>query len=458
MTDARILHLGLGAFHRAHQAVYLHRLHELGDRSWTLAAGNIRADDGGLVKTMQRIGGAYHLETVAPSGERRYERITSISQVIPWEPMQNTLIAVGADPATRIISFTVTEAGYYLDGRDKLDTAAADIAADLQRQGKGGARTLYGALAAILRRRMQSGAGPVTLLSCDNLRHNGDRSRSALLQFVAALRDPYLLQWVRDHTTSPNTMVDRITPRPTPEMAQRVQAATGQYDSASLMAESFTQWVVQDNFAAGRPAWEQVGVQIVDTVDPYEEAKIRLLNATHSGIAWAGTLAGYGYIHEGARDPRIRRFAYDYMTEDAIPALGDSPLDLPAYRDVVLERFGNEAILDTNQRVVMDSFAKIPAFILPTLRDRLEAGESVAATAVLVALFLAFLQRWHRGELPFEHGDQAMNAAHAHAVCDANVPEAALIGVQALWGPLTGHPALLQAIRDAQQRLAGFPA
>jgi D-arabinitol 4-dehydrogenase len=411
-----------------------------------------------VLATLQRSGGAYHLETVSPSGERRVERITAIGQVIPWDPMLARLVAAGADPATRIISFTVTEAGYYLDGRDQLDTAAPDIVADLQRAGKGASRTLYGALAAILRARMQAGAGPVTLLCCDNLRHNGDRSRSALLQFVATLRDPYLLQWVRDQTTSPNTMVDRITPRPTPEVAQRVQAVTGQYDSAALMAESFMQFVVQDRFAAGRPAWEQAGVELVESVDPYEEAKIRLLNATHSCIAWAGTLAGYRYIHEGARDPRIRRFAYDYVTEDAIPALGDSPLDLAAYRDVVLERFGNEAILDTNQRVVMDSFAKIPAFILPTLRDRLEQGQGMTATAVLAALFLAFLQRWHRGELPFEHSDQAMNPEHAHAVCAATVPEAALTGVQALWGPLTAHPALLQAIREAQQRLEGFPA
>jgi D-arabinitol 4-dehydrogenase len=453
MSSRRILHLGLGAFHRAHQAVYLHRLHGLGDRSWTLAAGNIRADDGAVVPALQRSAGAYTLETVAPGGERSYERITAIGQVFPWEPALAAVSAAGGHPDTRIISFTVSEAGYYLDGRDRLLTTAPELAADLEQDGTTKPRTLYGALAAILRRRREQQSGPVTLLCCDNLRHNGARSRAGLLQFIQCRGDQGLLDWVRVNTSSPNTMVDRITPRPTPDVAERVRAATGQADAASLMAESFIQWVVQDDFIAGRPAWEKVGVQLVDSVDPYEEAKIRLLNASHSCIAWAGTLAGFRYIHEGARDPRIYRLAHDYITEDAIPALGGSPLDLPGYRDQVLERFGNPALGDTNQRVAMDSFAKIPAFILPTLRDRVQAGQPAAATAVLALLFLGFLQRWHRGELPFVHDDQAMDPAQAHAVCTAADPPTALAHLSALWGPLAGHPALLGAFRAAQQRL-----
>lgn len=457
---ARILHLGLGAFHRAHQAVYLQRLHDLGDRRWTLESGNIRPDDGETVAALQRSGGAYTLETVAPSGERSYQRITSIQAVHPWQPQLVSLVAAGAQPDTRIISFTVTEAGYYFDGQDNLDASAADIAADVQQAGSGTPRTLYGALTAILQRRMQQGGGAVTLLCCDNLRHNGERSRRGLLQFIECLGDTALLSWVRHHTTSPNAMVDRITPRPTPDVAERVRLATGQPDPAALMAESFRQWVLQDDFAAGRPQCEHAGVQLVPSVAPYEEAKIRLLNATHSCIAWAGTLAGHGHIHEGARDPRIRRLAHEYVTQDAIPALGASPLDLPAYRDVVLDRFGNAAILDTNQRVAMDSFAKIPAFILPTLRDRLAQGQSIAATAVLPALFLSFLQRWHRGALPFAHADQAMDPTQAHQVCEAADPVATFAGLPALWGGLSGHPALVQALRQAQQRLhtLGFAA
>ncbi|HEY8358640.1 MAG TPA: mannitol dehydrogenase family protein, partial [Ramlibacter sp.] len=331
--------------------------------------------------------------------------------------------------------------------------AHPDVAADLRaaRAGAPGS-TLYGALCALLRARMADGAGPLTLMCCGNLRHNGGRSRKALLQFLQATGDAALLAWTEANTTSPDAMVDRITPRPTPEVLQRVREATGVDDGAALMAESFIQWVVQDEFAAGRPAWQDAGVQLVDAVAPFEEAKIRLLNATHSCVAWAGTLAGYAFIHEGARDPRIRQLAFDYVTDDAIPALSPSPLDLAGYRDVVLDRFCNAAIRDTNQRVAMDSFAKIPAFILPTLRDRLARGERIASVAMLPALFLAFLQRWHAGTLPFAHSDQAMDADAAHAVCAAADPVAAFAALPALWGPLAGDAALVAALRDAKAR------
>jgi D-arabinitol 4-dehydrogenase len=429
-AGGRILHLGLGAFHRAHQAVFLQALHDLGDRTWTLAGGNLRPDDAATLAALRQSGGAYTLETVAPDGTRSYQRITAIQQVLPWEPDLASVIATGADPATRIVSFTVTEAGY--------------------------GPLLFGALAAILRLRMQQGAGPVTLLSCDNLRHNGDRSRAGLLEFIEANSEPALLDWVRANTTSPNAMVDRITPRPAPEVAARVKAATGVDDPAALMAESFLQWVVEDRFAAGRPAWDKAGVQLVADVTPYEEAKIRLLNATHSCIGWAGVLAGHRYVHEGARDPRVRRFAFDYATNDAIPALEPSPLDLAAYRDSVLDRFGNAAIVDTNQRIVMDSFAKIPAFIVPTFRDRLAQGASIASVAVLPALFLAFLRRWHQGRLPFAHQDQAMDEALGHALCEAADPVAAFVAVEAVWGPLAGDSRVVDAIRQAGERIQDF--
>ncbi|HEX2545881.1 MAG TPA: D-arabinitol 4-dehydrogenase [Ramlibacter sp.] len=455
-SGGRIVHLGLGAFHRAHQAVYLQGLHALGDRRWELASGNIRPDDANTIAALQHSGGAYTLETVSPDGQRQYERITAITRVFGWDEELRALVTAAAEPATKIISFTVTEAGYALRPDDDLAADTPEIAQDLATARAGGVgRTLYGVLAAVLARRMRAGAGPVTLLCCDNLRHNGERSRRALLQFLHAAGDAALAEWVRTNTTSPNAMVDRITPRPTQEVVARVHAATGVDDPAALMAETFLQWVIQDDFIAGRPAWERVGVQLVESVTPYEEAKIRLLNATHSCIAWAGTLLGYRYIHEGARDARVRELAYRYATDDAIAALTPSPLDLAAYRDTVLDRFGNAAILDTNQRVAMDSFAKIPAFLVPTVRDRLAAGRSVAATATVLALFLAFLQRWHRGALPFGHQDQAMDAAQAHALCEDPDPAAAFARIERLWGDLAGQPALVQALRQAY---AGLPA
>jgi D-arabinitol 4-dehydrogenase len=457
-SEFTILHLGLGSFHRAHQALYLHQLRELGDTRWAIAGGNLRPDMLETMAALQAQGGRYTLETVTPQGERRYTRIESIQRVLTYRDDLAPLIAVGNDPATRIISFTVTEAGYYLDAQDQLDWAGfADLRADLDavRQGRAG-HTLYGALTTLLRARMQAGAGAVTLLNCDNLRHNGDRSRSGLLQFIEALGDAALVRWVQANTSSPNAMVDRITPRPTPDVAERVRAATGWDDRTPVMGESFIQWVIEDRFINGRPDWARVGVELVDSVAAYEEAKIRLLNATHSCIAWAGTLAGYRFIHEGTHDPVIRRMAFDYVTDDAIPVLQPSPLDLAAYRDVVLDRFGNPAIADTNQRVAMDGFAKIPGMIAPTIRERLARGESIGSVAVLPALFLAYLERWHRGQIPYAYQDQAMDPAAAHAICDAPDPVAAFAADPTLWHELAGDPRLVAALREASLRVQHF--
>ncbi|MFN7123039.1 MAG: D-arabinitol 4-dehydrogenase [Hydrogenophaga sp.] len=457
-----ILHLGLGSFHRAHQAVYVHQLRQLGDTRWTIAAGNLRPDMLDTIAALQAQGGAYTLETVTPQGVRSYTRITSIERVLSYQDDLAPLVAVAADPATRIISFTVTEAGYYLDARHRLDWASfPDLRADLAavKAGQAG-HTLYGGLVTLLRARMQAQAGPVTLMNCDNLRHNGERSRGGLLQFIDALGDAPLKVWVLANTSSPNAMVDRITPRPTPDVVERVKAATGQHDPAALMGESFIQWVIEDDFVAGRPDWERVGVEMVASVDAYEEAKIRLLNATHSCIAWAGTLIGCHYIHEGTHNAVIRRFAHDYVTDDVIPVLDTPdhpcPINLPQYRDVVLDRFSNPAIADTNQRVAMDGFSKIPGFIAPTIRERLARGQTIESVAMLPALFLAYLQRWHAGQIPYTYQDQAMKPEAAHAMCDAADPVAAFCADTTLWGELAGDARLVDAVKRAHERVGRF--
>jgi len=454
-----MLHLGLGSFHRAHQAVYLHRLLEAGADDWELAGGNLRPDMADTIDALIAQHGQYVLETVSPAGERDYTRIRSIRRVVRHTPDGVRLIAIGADAATRIVSFTVTEAGYYLDDNGRLDVTSPDVAADLAaaRAGRIGS-TIYGALSAILSARASAGAGPVTLLNCDNLRHNGARARAGLLQFIEQAGDAALLAWVQANTTCPNAMVDRITPRPTPDVRERVKAATGWDDAAPVMGERFIQWVIEDDFCNGRPAWETVGVQMVPSVAPYEEAKIRILNASHSCIAWAGTLRGMLYVHEGTHDPVIRQLAHDYVTDDVIPCLSPSPIDLAAYRDVVLERFGNPAIQDTNQRVAMDGFSKIPGFIAPTIRERLARGQPIASVAMLPALFLAYLQRWHQGRLPYAYQDQAMDVEQAHAICAAADPAAAFGADPVLWGPLAGDARLLAALRAAGTRVERFVA
>ncbi len=450
MNDNVILHLGLGAFHRAHQAVYLDDLIARGDTAWHIVGANLRDDQAETMAALIAQRGEYTLETVTPAGERDYRRIRSIREVLPFDASLARVIDVGAQPTTRIIGFTVTEAGYYLDPHDRLDSAFADIAADLEGRST---TTIYGALAAILRERMARGAGAVTLLNCDNLRSNGTRFRAGLFDFLARRGDTALADWVRANTTCPNAMVDRITPRPLPEVAQRVRAATGWADGAPVMAEHFIQWVIEDDFAAGRPAWETVGAEMVASVHAHEEAKIRILNASHSGFAWAGSLLGRRFIHEDVAVPWIRRLVVDYVTVDVIPCLSPSPVDLARYRDVVIDRFGNPHLQDTNQRVAMDGYSKIPGFIAPTIRERIAAGAAFASTARLPALFFEFLRRRDAGGIGFEYHDQAMDAAALRACLGAADPIAAFCRDPVLWGPLAGSEVLTAALRAAHVEL-----
>jgi len=438
------LHIGAGSFHRAHQAWYLHRLLQLDTPRWEIALSNIRDDAVPLLDALAQQNGEYVLETVTPEGEREYEKITSIKHIVPWDAELRAMVTRGADDATRVISFTVTESGYYLDSDHRLDPRHPDIQADL----RGEARTIYGALRRVLQARVTAHGQPVTLLNCDNLRHNGERFREGFLAFLRLCDDARLLAWVTQQTTSPNTMVDRITPRPTADIAPRVLAATGFADRAPVMGEAFIQWVVEDNFAAGRPALEKAGVTLVDSVLPWEEAKIRILNASHSCIAWAGTLVGQRFIHQSTQTQAIKEMAWEYVTQDVIPSLSPSPLDLQAYRDVVLARFANPYICDTNQRVAADGLSKIPGFITPTLTECYARGETPRATALLPALFFLFLQRWHRGELPYADQDGALEPESWHDIMEKPDALARFAADENRFGPLAHDAAFATLLAE----------
>lgn len=438
------LHIGLGSFHRAHQAWYLHRLIEQEGNSWKIAAGNIRNDAEWTVNALAAQKGEYVLETVTPSGERDYEVIKSIQTLLPWQADLAPLVSEGAKQTTKVIAFTVTESGYYLKTDHQLDTENSALDADLH----GGCETIYGTISRILEKRMIENTGGVTLLNCDNLRHNGERFQDGLHQFLTISGKTQLLEWVKNNTTCPNTMVDRITPRPSEDLPARVKANTGFDDKAPIMGETFIQWVIEDNFFDIRPALEKVGVEIVESVIPYEEAKIRILNASHSCIAWAGTLVGQQFIHESTLTDYIYNIAHNYITQDVIPCLGDNGIDLPTYRDVVLERFTNPFIKDTNQRVAADGFSKIPAMVTPTMIECYQRNKTPEATAMLPALFFVFMEQWHKGQLPYDYQDGILDPAAIHVMFESADPINAYCNDAALFGELAGKADFASLLRD----------
>ena len=442
MNTSLIVHLGIGAFTRAHQAWYLQHLIDRGETSWTMVVGSIRADTAPLLDALDAQAGAYTLEMVTPDGARTYEKIAAISEVVRFEPHAEKLIAAAARPKTKIVSFTVTESGYYLDPQGVLDLAHADVAADLE----GGRTTIYGTLAGIVAARSRANAGPVTFLNCDNLRGNGTLIEGALGAFLRESGEPELAAWTAANATFPNAMVDRITPRSTDEVRTRVRAATGFDDRCPVMSEDFAQWVIEDHFAAGRPAWETVGAELVEDVAPYENAKLRILNASHSVISWAGTLAGFTYIHEATVDPRIHEIAHAYVTQNVIPTLRPSPIDLDAYRDVVLDRFRNPFIADTIARVAADSTAKIGGFFVPTIDAAATLGLPLESSAAVVALYFAFLERLHAKRLPYAYADGALELARLDETFSQPDPLATLLQNGRVFGPLATNAAFHRAV------------
>ncbi len=446
-TQNTWLHIGLGSFHRAHQAWYLHRLIAKEDARWHIAAGNIRNDAEHVVAALAAQNGRYVLETVSPEGEREYEEITSIQKLLPWQADLQPLIAEGAKPETTVIAFTVTEGGYYLNTAHRLEVSNADLACDLQ----GGNKTIYGVITRILEQRMASDAGPLTLLNCDNVRHNGERFHDGLVEFLRLTGKQAVIDWLKANASCPNTMVDRITPRPAADLPARIKEKTGIDDKAPVMGETFIQWVIEDNFRDVRPNLEAVGVEMVASVIPYEEAKIRILNASHSCIAWAGTLMGKKFIHESTLTEAIYAVADRYVTQDVIPSLGDNGIDLPKYRDVVLKRFTNPYIEDTNQRVAADGFSKIPAMIAPTMIECYQRGAVPDATAMLPALFFVFMEQWHKGQLPYEYQDGILDADAVHAMFNAQDPVALFAADKALFGELAGRDDFAALLREKIQ-------
>lgn len=431
-----IVHIGLGGFHRAHFARYTHDLMETDPAAlgWGIVGSGLRASDSALLAALDRQDGLYTLVERDAGGETRTV-IGSIVGTIDASASSAALLDAIARPATRIVSITVSEHGYHLDGPTKtLDLDHPAIRAD--RAEPHAPRTMPGILVEAYRRRRDAGGRAFTALSCDNIPHNGKILRAAVLALAGA-SDPTLASWIASEARFPSSMVDRITPVPTPAEIAALAAETGIDDSAALFAEAFRQWVIEDDFADGRPDWDRVGAQFVADVTPYETMKLRLLNASHLAIAGLGTLSGYETIGETIGDPLIRRYMARLMDAETGPTLPPVPgIDLPRYKATLIERFANPAIRDTTRRVNTDAPVNL---LLDPLRDRLAAGQSID----LLALGLAAWCRRVR--------DEARNAVEPSLVHqraqDGGDDPTAILSIEPVFGQIGRDARLVTAVR-----------
>ena len=410
-----IVHLGLGGFHRAHMARFTHDLitRDANALGWGIVGAGLLPTDRRMHDALTPQDGLYTL--VERSGTD--ETVTVIG-VLPRlihsaDSSANLLDAIDR-PEIRIVSLTVTENGYCLNPATKqLDPAHPTIAADLADPAH--PHSAVGIITEAYRRRMNTGQPAFTAMSCDNIQHNGDVLRAAVLDF-ATRRDPALAGWIAQHARFPNTMVDRITPVTAPEDIAELADRHGILDNWPVFSESFTQWVIEDDFVAGRPAWDLVGAQFVADVSPYEFMKLRLLNASHLAVAGLGRLAGYTFIDETMRDDRLRRYMQALMDRETGPTLPPVPgIDLACYKATLIERFANPTIKDTVERVNTDAPLNV---LVDPIRDRLKTGDSVE----LLSLALAAWLRRMRGE------DEAGHAIEIRHPLAATLREKAIEG------------------------------
>lgn len=380
-----IVHLGIGAFHRAHMAVYVDDL--LGEHpDWAIVGASLRRPD-----TKEALAPQEGLYTVAvrDAAGTHPRIIGSIVDVLDANTEREELLALMASPQIRIVSLTVTEKGYCHDpATGELDEDHPDVSHDLANPTA--PRSAPGMLVEALARRRNSGIAPFAVMSCDNLPSNGATVRRIVSRF-ALLREEALGAWVAEEVAFPGTMVDRIVPSTTDADRAAVAELIGAEDAWPIMTEPFTQWVIEDNFPQGRPPFETVGAQLVDDVEPFERMKLRMLNGSHSSMAYLGYLAGYEYISDVMGDENYVKLIHGLMTEEVMPTLHMEGVDLGSYRDQLLDRFRNPALQHRTWQIAMDGSQKLPQRLLGTIRDRLAANQPIDRLGLGVAAWMRYV-------------------------------------------------------------------
>jgi D-arabinitol 4-dehydrogenase len=393
-----ILHVGPGNFHRAHQAVYIHRLmSETNDLKWGIAGVNLRPESKELLDDFKKCDGSYILETISPEGDFVHEKIDSIVGLYDWDDEKNKVLALFVSNDLKMITVTVTESGYSINNDRTLDTKANEIIEDSKFKST---KTIYGFLYEGLSHRMDSNGGPITIACCDNLQNNGKLLESCFKDFISLQNNSKLLDWVNNNVSFPCSMVDRITPKPNPNSVQLICSQYNLNGNCVVIGEDYLQWVLEDSFISERPQLEKVGVQVVKDVHPYEETKIRILNAGHTTLTYFGVLEGYKTYDEAVTDQKLTVFFDNIQEREIIPALPDEyPINYQQYVSTTKNRFTNKHIADSLERICMDGVEKFKVFLHPTIKGNLENGNIPIYSIQGIASWYVFATKFLEGKL-----------------------------------------------------------
>ncbi len=437
-----IVHIGLGNFHRAHQAWYLHRLMQEGlALDWAIIGASVRQHDAPIREELLAQDCLTTLIELDPSGTSA-EIVGSMTDYVPIEDGNRPLIETMADPAIRIVSLTVTEGGYYIDAATGgFDANHPDIQHDAAHPDT--PKTAFGAMIAALKRRRDAGHGPFTAQCCDNLQGNGAVLRQTIVS-LARLSDPDLAEWIDTTCSFPNSMVDCIVPATGPRQIALARQL-GVEDAVPVTHENFRQWVIEDDFCAGRPDWDRAGATLSDRVHDYETMKIRILNAGHQVIAGAGELLSCETVADCMADADILALFRKVQQEEITPYVAAVPGMAPAaYADLIEHRFANPAIHDTTRRVAFDGSSRHTGFVLPILRDALAAGGSIAGLSLVEALWARMCAGIREDGKPIEANDPHWGAL-SEAAIEAKSRPCAWLEQSRFYGDLASQPAFVSA-------------
>lgn len=389
-----IVHIGVGNFHRAHQAMYLHRLFNQGEAyKWAICGAGVKTFD---AQMRSRLAAQDWLSSVVELSENKIQAQICGAMIDFVELDIDKLVERMASANVRIVSLTITEGGYFINPENnQFDLKHPEIVADIHAPEQ--AKTVFGVLIKALDLRRQKGLPGFTVVSCDNIPHNGDVAKRAVLSLaheMAKKMDAALGTWIEDNVTFPNSMVDCIAPMLAEEQRSRIQNLYNMDDNAPVVCESFRQWVIEDKFVNGRPPLEKVGVQFVDNVDPYELMKLRMLNGGHAAIAYPAALMGIEYVHEAMQSALITDYLEKLIKDEVIPTLAVAEgIDFYDYLQVIKSRFANPEIKDTIERLYQDGQNRLPKFILPTVNDNVASKRSISGLSLVLALWCKLLVR-----------------------------------------------------------------
>ncbi|MFD0916625.1 mannitol dehydrogenase family protein [Pseudahrensia aquimaris] len=440
-----ILHIGLGNFHRAHQAVYLDKLFSLGhDHDWALVGASLRDNDKPVRSDLQEQDWLTTVVELDPEGltARICGSMIDYAEISP-----DAVIEALSDPAIRIVSLTITEGGYFVDATTGgLDTSHPDIQHDIKNMGD--PKTVFGCIIAALKIRHDRGAPPFTVMSCDNLPENGHVAKNSVIGLAKA-QSVEFGTWIEENVSFPNSMVDCITPATSQREIDLVSSQFAIEDARPVVCEPFRQWVLEDDFSNGRPALEKVGVQFVSDVAPYELMKLRILNGGHATIAYPAGLLDIHFVHDAMANPLVYGFLDKLERTEIIPTVPDIPgVSHQDYYATIVERFSNKAVGDTIPRLCHDGSNRQPKFILPVIEDRLSAGQSIDGLALESALWCRYCYGETESGAKIEPNDPSWDQLQAQAVL-AKQDAAQWLEMREIYGPLAENEVFRSAFKSA---------